>query len=93
MKSNIKSLLDAVIRDNKTHIRAYTPDGNIREYLAADFKAQDQGHAWYLTDEEIELWDNSEVEAERLINEVWALLDQYNKPIEEYLGEKIEPAY
>lgn len=93
MKSNIKSLLDAAIRDNKRHIRAYTSDGNIREYFAADFNAQDQGHTWYLTDEEIELWDNSEAESEKLINQIWELLEQYNMPVEQYLGEKVEPAY
>lgn len=92
MKSNIKTLIVNAIKDNKRQIRSFTPDGNIREYFASDLDI-DGRYAWYLTDEEIELYENNEAEAEKLINQINDFLDQYNMPIEQFLGEKVEPAY
>lgn len=91
MKSNIKQQLESAIRDKKGFIKAY--GSNIAEYFQEDFANQYQGHTWYLTDEEIELWENSENEEVRLINEIQDFLEQYNIDIEEYLGEKVESAY
>jgi phosphoribosyl-ATP pyrophosphohydrolase len=91
MKNNIKTLLEAAISDNKSYIKSFTENGNIREYFESDYG--NHGPSWYLTEEEIELWENSESERERLNNEILDLLYQYNVPIDTYLNENVTPAY
>ena len=91
MKANIEQQLKSAIRDNKSYIKAY--GGNIREYFSTDYANEDQGQNWYLTDEEIELWESSEIEESRLNNEILDLLSRYDIDIEVYLNETIESAY
>lgn len=91
MKTNIEQQLESAIRDNKSYIKAN--GGNIREYFSTDYANQDQGQNWYLTDAEIELWENSEIEESRLNNQILDLLSKYDIDIEEYLNETIEAAY
>lgn len=83
MKNSIKTIFENSIRDNRLYIEQY--GGNIAEYYREDFAYQDQGHVWYLTDEEIELWENDEDERERLINEIHDFLDDYDKYVWEFL--------
>lgn len=95
MKTSIKTLLESHIKDNKGYIKSYTEDGNIKEYLNGDLDAMgDNGFFWYLTNEEIEIWESgNEAEIERLSQQVMDLIYEYNLPIEEYLGEPVEPTY
>ena len=76
MKNNTKSLVDAVINDNRQHIKEYNQEGSVYEYLYADF-ATDQGHCFYLTDEEIKLWESGEDNRSDLINEINGFLEGY----------------
>ena len=85
MKANIEQQLESAIRDNKSYIKAN--GGNIREYFATDYANEEQGQNWYLTDEEVELWENSEIEESRLNNEILALLDRYNVDVDIYLNQ------
>lgn len=83
MKNSIKTIFENSIRDNRLYIEQY--GGNIAEYYREDFAYQDQGHVWYLTDEEIELWETMKDERERLINEIHDFLDDYDKYVWEFL--------
>lgn len=83
MKNSIKTIFESSIRDNRLYIEQY--GGNIAEYYREDFTSQDQGHVWYLADEEIELWENDEGERERLMNEIHDFLDDYDKYVWEFL--------
>lgn len=94
MKTSIKTMMDSHIRDNKHFIKSYSEDGDIYEYLAADFANLDQGHVWYLTDDECVLWDTNEAERERLTREIWSFIEQYKGvSIDTYMNDTIEPAY
>lgn len=85
MKANIKQTIDSIIRDNRAYIESYT--NNISDYLIVDFSNEDQGHCMYLTDEEIELWENDEDEKIRLINEINDLINEYDMQTEKYFNE------
>ena len=76
MKKNIKSLVDAVINDNKQAIKEYTQEGSVYEYLYADF-ATAEGHCFYLTAQEIKTWESGEDNRSALINEINDFLEGY----------------
>lgn len=68
MKNSIKTLLDAYVHDNADFIKdsGYT----VAEFILADTEAEDHGWYWFLTDSEIEEFENSKEARERHINEI-----------------------
>lgn len=93
MKTSAKQSLEGVISDNKSFIKAYSEDGNIKEYFEGDLENDPNAHYFYLTDEEREEWDMNPDSHERLITPVHELLDQYDISIDEYIGKCVDPAY
>jgi len=94
MKNSIKTLFESSIRDNKRYIKAYSETGNIKDYYAGNIEANQDDIMWYLSDEEIYFCDNNtEDEYTHIYDEVWDFIYSYNMPVEDFLGEKIEPAY
>lgn len=77
MKTNIESLIEAVIHDNRQHIIAYS--NNPYHYFMYDLAAADQAIKWYLADEEIkEYEEGDEATKERFYNEIQELLKKYD---------------
>jgi hypothetical protein len=94
MKTSIKTLFEASIRDNKSFIKAYTETGNIKDYYAGNIEANQDDIFWYLSSEEIEFCENhSDSDCAHIYDEVWDLIYSYDIPVEEFLGEEVEPAY
>ena len=77
MKKGIKSLVDAVVRDNREMIdRDF--DGRADHYLAANLAADDDLVYWYMTDEEAERYDKDEDFATDMDNAISELIASYN---------------
>ena len=77
MKKDIKQIVDQVIFNNQEAIKGYTEDGNVYEYLFADYASDGQGHCFYLTESEIKDWETSEDKRNYLINEIDEFLEQF----------------
>lgn len=60
MKNAINTLIEMVISDSKEFI--IQNGGNVAEYLIADAESADQGWLWFLSDEEIEEFENGSSE-------------------------------
>jgi hypothetical protein len=56
MKTNIKQIMDSYVYDNEDYIEEN--GGNAAEYILADTEAEDQGWLFFLSDEEIEKFEN-----------------------------------
>ena len=68
MKNSIATMLDSFVHDNREYIKEN--GGNAAEYIMTDTKAQDQGWLWFLSDEEIEEFENDSVRRKELIQEI-----------------------
>ena len=77
MKKGIKSLVDAVVRDNREMIdRDF--DGRADHYLAANLAADPDLVYWYMTDEEAERYDKDEDFATDMDDAISELIASYN---------------
>ena len=76
MKHNIKQLTDMHVTDSKQHIT-----GDVAEHLINEAQNMENGYYFYLTDEEIEQFENDEEMKEDLICEVeqW-IAENYTNP-------------
>jgi hypothetical protein len=94
MKTSIKTLFESSIRDNKSFIKAYSETGNIKEYYAGNIEQNEDDILFYLSDEEIEFCENHpEDECAHIYDKVWDFIYSYDMTVEDFLGEKVEPAY
>ncbi len=65
MKNQALKLTEAYVKDNLLHI-----EGNVYDHLITDAEMSDNGYFFYLTDEEIEAYENKPSERARLEDEV-----------------------
>ena len=70
MKNQASQLTQTYLNDNLLHI-----EGNVYDHLITDAEISDNGYFFYLTDEEIEAYENDDSERASLENEV----DQFLK--------------
>lgn len=56
MKSSIETMLNAYVYDNASYIKEN--GGNVAEYILRDANAMDQGWLWFLSENEIEDFEN-----------------------------------
>ena len=75
MKPSIKTRLDAVEFDNKEFIKE--EDMTVAEYLLFNSEQEDQGWLYYLTDEEIEEFENNDEIANKHIEEIKEFVNKY----------------
>lgn len=68
MKTTIETLLDGFVHDNQEYIKEN--GGNAAEYIMADTIAQDHGWLWFLSDEEIEEFENNPARRKELKEEI-----------------------
>lgn len=68
MKTYIKTLLDSFVFDNEKSI--IENGGNVAEYIIAETRAQDQGWLWFLSEEEIEEFENNPTRRKKHIGEI-----------------------
>jgi hypothetical protein len=81
MKNNIKTLLDSVAFDNEKFIKE--SDQTVSEYLLENAEETDQGWLFYLSDKEIEEFENNEEKANSHIEEIKKFVNEnYNYKIE-----------
>lgn len=74
MKNQALQLTQAYLNDNILHI-----EGNVYYHLSFNAEMSDNGYYFYLTDEEIEAYENNASERSRLENEVDQFLkDNFN---------------
>ena len=76
--ATLKTQIKSIISDNKEAILSYTEKGNVYEYLHYDFAETEQGHCFYLTEEEIEIWEKNNDDRVYLINEINDFLKKYD---------------
>lgn len=68
MKSNISQLLDSVVQENEEYVRE--EEVTFAEYILNQSESEDNGWLFYLTDEEIEEFENDEDKADEYIREI-----------------------
>ena len=78
MKASIKTIFDSVAHDNREYIKEN--GGNVAEYILSSTEASDQPWLEFLTDEEIEEYENATAERrEEIREEIRAFInDNYN---------------
>lgn len=85
MKSGIRTLFESAINDNQEYIFEF--EGSIYDYFMYDLENADNGIFFYLSDEEIELYEKGDnAEREKLEEEVKDFLGDYKITIEEFLN-------
>ena len=83
MKTNISQLINSLIHDNKEYIKDSGYE-TVSEYIINENENAEYGYYYYLTDEEIELFEkdsNYEENAKKEINEY--INKYYNIPVSE----------
>jgi hypothetical protein len=81
MKNSIETMLNSYVSDNSSYIKEN--GGNAAEYILADTEAQDQGWLWFLSDEEIEEFENNKEARKRHIQEIREFVNaNYNYEVE-----------
>lgn len=78
MKNAIETLLNSYIHDNEEYI--LQNGGNVANHILADTEAQDQGWLWFLSDEEIDEYENADAaRREGIRNEIREYINEnYN---------------
>jgi len=83
MKSSITTLVESAAFDNKEFIN----DGgyeSIADYLITNAENGDQGWLWYLSNEEIEVFQNDSEAADKMIEDIKDFLNtNYNYKLED----------
>lgn len=81
MKNSIKTLLDSYVYDNASYIKEN--GGNAAEYIIVDTETQNQGWLWFLSDEEIEEFENDKEKRVAHIQEIRKYVNEnYNYEVE-----------
>lgn len=68
MKNSIGTLLDSYVSDNSSFIAQN--EETAAEYILRDTEAWECGWHWFLSDEEIEEFENDSARAEELVQEI-----------------------
>lgn len=81
MKNSIATMLDSFVHDNASYIKEN--GGNAAEYILTDTDAHDQGYLWFLSDEEIEEFENNKEKRAEHIKEIREYVNEnYNYEVE-----------
>jgi len=77
MKNHIKTLLDSFVHDNEENIKQ--SGKTAAEYILEDTEAEDQGWLWFLSEAEIEEFENDKAKKADHIQTVKAYVNEnYN---------------
>ena len=78
MKHSIKSMMDAVVSDNKGYIKEN--GGNVAEWILLNDESENNGWLWYLTDDEISDFESGN--SQKYITEIRDfVIENYNYKI------------
>lgn len=68
MKTCIETMLKSYIYDNRSFI--VENGGNVAEYILADTESYENGWLWFLSDEEIEIFELDRDARQQMIQEI-----------------------
>lgn len=85
MKKSIATTLNSFVHDNKEFIMEN--GGNVAEYIIGDADARDQGWLWFLSDNEIEEFENNR---EKRAVHIQEIKDFVNANYNYYISDKYD---